>query len=363
MHITFLTRKYPPQTGGMETFSWQLYHHLPVPHTIINAGRRQLDIVWVLPTLLWRAWRVRGRTDVYHLGDAVLAPLAPWLKWLTHKPVVVTVHGLELVYRHRLLQWLISWGLAAVDEFVCVSEYTATLLHARDVDRDHITVIAHGVLPKKILDRVTAKKKLLTHLPAGRKESRLHNTPTILLSVGRLVPRKGVAWFVDAVMPLLNQLNIRLVIVSTGPEQAAIEKIITTHQLSERVTLLGKVDDQLLQTCYAGADIFIMPNHHLPHDAEGFGFVAIEAAAAGLPVLAANVDGIPSAIHDGANGLLLPPGDTSAWVEAITHWTTHPEALTRLGQLARTYTLTTFVWEQVATDYVGVFKKAANVHD
>lgn len=355
MHVLFLTRKFPPQTGGMETFSWQLTHHWIGDNTVIARGRRQIDIFWVAPVLLYHAWRLRRSADLYHLGDAVLSPLAPLMKRFTGKPVVVTVHGLELTYEKagKIYHRLIDWGMRGIDHFVCVSSFTAELLRTRGIDDKMISVIRHGVVAPSHFSS-SSRRLLLASL--GEKDAEALQQRLVLLTVGRLVKRKGVEWFIRNVLPKIKHLNPLYLVTSTGPEEQSVKKAITELHLRDSVRMLGRVDSKRLRQLYSDADIFVMPNISVPNDVEGFGFVAVEAAAHGLPVIAANLEGIPDAIHDKKNGMLFPAGDSQACADLIIHWHAHPEERHAFGRQARDYTLAHFRWEDVAKRYAEIFE-------
>lgn len=356
MHVVFLTRKFPPAKGGMETFSWQLTQHFPTKKTVIHYGRKKSDIIWAAPLLLLRGILISKRASLFHLGDLVLGPIAPLLKWFTHKPIVVTVHALELTYgKGTPFYTLIQWSLksSAIDQFVAVSHYTAGLLQQRGVAPEKIVVIPHGVVPPPDISDEDARQKIADLLPNSITDT--HSRP-LLLTVGRLVQRKGVAWFIEHVLPRILDLNPLYLVVSDGPDQERIKQTIETQKLQNYVQMLGKISDEALLNMYAGSDMFITPNIPLDGDAEGFGFVSIEAAAAGLPVLASNIEGIPDAIHDGRNGKLMTPGDAAAYEEAIRYWCTHPDERKKFGQSAQQYTLATFQWQHIAEQYKTLFE-------
>lgn len=341
----------------METFSWELTQGFPEPKTVIHYGHKQRDIIWAAPLLLVRGVSLRSRASLFHLGDLVLGPIAPLFKRMTGKPIVVTVHALELTYNNwgKRYHSLINWCLPSIDHFVAVSEYTAELLRGRGVPSSKITVIPHGVTPPAERDHTQAREQI------ARVYTLETNRPW-LLTVGRLVRRKGVAWFVEHVLPQLTDLNPLYLIVSTGPDREHIEQIIRANQLEPYTRLLGSVSDEALQQLYAGADIFVMPNIPVDHDAEGFGFVAIEAAAAGLPVIASRLEGIHSAIHHGQNGMLIESGNATEYEQRIRNWITTPEHRTAFGRTARAYTLNTFSWSTIIKRYHDLFTQINSTH-
>jgi glycosyltransferase involved in cell wall biosynthesis len=341
----------------METFSWQLTQHWKGDHTVIARGKRQRDIFWVAPVLLYHAWRLRRSADVFHLGDGVLAPLAPCIRALTRKPVVITVHGLEVTYAHAgpFYPHLIAWGLRATTHIVCVSQFTAFLLRERGIAESRITVIPHGVVAPETMQRALARQTVA---------SRAEMSPTaldhhyVLLTVGRLVKRKGVAWFIENVLPRIRDLKPLYIVTSTGPDAEHIRRIVQSKELDAVVKLVGKVSPETLAHLYAGADVFVMPNISVPHDVEGFGFVPVEAAAHGLPVVASRLEGIPDAIHDQKNGMLYTPNDPAACAALLRTWHEHPAVRTAFGEQARAYTREHFRWEDVVQQYAVVFSNA-----
>lgn len=352
MHILFLTRKFLPERGGMETFSAQLTQHYSGAKTIVAYSTQQKDIWWVAALLFVRGLFGSRRASVLHLGDLVLAPVGVLIKKLTGKPIVVTVHGLELTYPNPTLRRLIDWSLPSIDHFVAVSQHTASIVKERGVAEERISVIPHGVIPPSIIAHAEARQQIAAALSVSPAaiESKL-----LITTVGRLIKRKGVAWFIANVLPALKALNPLYLVASDGPERADIERVIRVHQMQDYVRLLGRVDDAGLQSLYYGSDLFVFPNISVPGDAEGFGFVAVEAAAAGLPVIASRIDGIPDAIHHEQNGLLVAPGEAAGYIEAITYWAHHPIQRRRFGETARAYTVEHFRWEHVAKQYQELF--------
>lgn len=349
MRITFLTRKFPPSTGGMETFSYELTTAYSDSKRIIHYGQKQWHILWAAPLLLLHGLFVARTTDVYHIGDLVLGPVGALLRRLTGKPVVVTAHALELTHGSSLLRRLINWSLPSLDRIVAVSTFTVDLLRQRGVPADRIEQISHGVHAPAQTDAATSRNTICTSFTIDPER-------LLLVSVGRLVKRKGVEWFIRTVLPQIHDLQPQLLIASRGPEYEAIHSAIEETEQQDYAQLLGYVDAELLPHLYAGADIVVMPNIPVENDAEGFGFVAIEAAAHGAPLLASNLEGIPSAIHHEQNGLLLPAEDADAWEDAIRQWHADPSGRRAFATSARSYTVETFQWSQVAQQYQSVFE-------
>jgi glycosyltransferase involved in cell wall biosynthesis len=133
----------------------------------------------------------------------------------------------------------------------------------------------------------------------------------IVGSVGWLTSVKGHRFLVDALAMLKNEHhNLHLVIIGTGEQYGALLRRAEQAGISHVVHLLGHRED--IESCMAGFDSFVLPSLN-----EGMGRALIEAMAAGLPVIASRVGGIPALVDDGKNGLLVPAGDSAALADAI----------------------------------------------
>ena len=151
--------------------------------------------------------------------------------------------------------------------------------------------------------------------------------PATLLSVGRFRPPKDFTSLIRA-MAALEPGTARLRIAGDGPDRPAIEQEIATLGLHETVELLGtRADvDELL----AAADVFVLSS-----DSEGLPMSVLEAMAAGLPVIASAVGGVPELVADKETGALVPPRDSQALAAAIREIAGDPQLRDRLGQAGR----------------------------
>ncbi len=304
--LLFVTRKYPPAEGGMEEFSFQFFRSYPGAKWLV-ANTRCSD--WYLPILVLRAlraaWRTRGRVGRIHLGDALLAPMAPLLGWLSRAPVSVTVHGLDLTFGVPGYPRLIGAALRRVrGGVIAVSGNTAEIAAERGV---HAVVVWNGV----DLSRFTRLRGRIASRN-DRDALRLPHDARVVATVGRLVHRKGAAWFAERVMPLLPA-DVIYVISGDGPDRERLERLAA---LDPRIRVLGRLSDTDVDRLLTTADLFVTPNLPVQRDPEGFGIAAAEAAAAGLPVLVADVDGLVEMAR--ACGIpTVPAADAGLWAAAI----------------------------------------------
>jgi glycosyltransferase involved in cell wall biosynthesis len=336
----FVTRKYPPRIGGMELLSWELTTRIAKRRrTRVLALRR--GSVW-LPFFLVRsavailANGALGRIAILHLGDPVLAPLGRLAKQFKI-PACVTVHGLDVTYTHPLYRLWLRTFFADLDAYICISSAARDAAIASGAPAARTSIVGIGVAP--------------TSGVAAKREADL------LLFVGRLVPRKGLEWFVRMVMPRLVQRRpgVRLAIIGAGPERATIRNAAAALSVEDRIEWLGALPDAERSRWFARAALCILPNVRVPGDIEGYGIVALEAAAAGCPLIASNLEGLRDAIVDGEGGRLVATEDTGEWIAAITELLDDPIRAEAAGARARAWVRAERDWESVCDRYEVIF--------
>jgi glycosyltransferase involved in cell wall biosynthesis len=355
--ILFITRKYPPSVGGMQNLSYRLTTRIAGRRDarIIAWGGSQRYLPFFIVVAFFRALAnglVYG-VDLIHLGDPALGALGLVLGGIFRVPVVVTVHGLDVVYPNRLYQWVTSRVLRRLDRIVAISNAAQTECLKRGARLDRCSVVTIGVDPPPIVlptraearDRLTASYGLTL---VGRD---------VLLTTGRLVRRKGVAWFVDEVLPKIVKVRPETVylVVGVGPEEARIRAAIEQRRMMGHVRLLGKVSNATLWDAYRACDLFVMPNIRVKGDLEGFGLVAIEAGLAERFVVASDLEGIRDAIIPSKNGALVSPDDSAAFSRAIANQLANRPGLDELGVSARAFAIDRFSWPRIVDDYLRIF--------
>ncbi len=172
----------------------------------------------------------------------------------------------------------------------------------------------------------------------------------MILSVSRLAQYKGHETVMRAVSLLGGRFPVSYVIVGDGPGRQSLEGSAQRLGIQDHVHFAGKIPDHELPSFYAMADVFVLCTEERKHEAsvEGFGVVFLEAAAAGLPVVATRAGGIPDAVADGETGFLVPPGDAPAVAEAIGMIFRDDSLALRMGQAGRQRVLDRFNWENTA---------------
>lgn len=348
MKVLFITRAYPPVVGGMENFSYQLTSRLSErleAKIVANRyGKRALPffIPYALIKSLWLARDV----DLVHLGDPVVSIVGYLLKKIYKLPVVVNLHGLDLLYPSlRYQKYFAKYG-KDFDLYISISRETEKIAHKKGITKT--TIIPVGIdAPKQLPLYGKRDIEKATGISVGDRP--------VLITVGRLIKRKGVRWFVRRVMPKLSP-EVLYLVVGEGQRRELIERSIKKNGLEDRVKLLGRVDDKTLDILYSAADLFIMPNIRVKYDREGFGMVAAEAAVHGLTVVASGIEGIQDAIQDGKNGYLVPTGDINGFLTRINALLDDTKGRKAFGQQAKGYTMDRYGWEKVTDKYMQEFE-------
>jgi glycosyltransferase involved in cell wall biosynthesis len=181
-------------------------------------------------------------------------------------------------------------------------------------------------------------------------EDHVPNDPPVILSVGRLVEKKGFPDLLRAAAALRRRgCRFRLEIHGEGPERPALAAAVVELGLEDDVHLLPAVARNALATAYRRADVFALtPFVTSSGDRDGIPNVLVEAMASGLPAVTTTVGGIPELVDHGRNGLLAPPGDVDAVTDHLAHVLGDPATRERLGAGARATVLERFDDRQAA---------------
>ncbi len=357
LRILFISRAHGLNAGGMERLSHHILSeyqqnpritvhalvHRPVTHRSLFIHR--LSSLCFTLSLIPRALFLARTVDAVHLGDPVLALIGRLIQLVWHKPIAVTVHGLDITYPHAIYQSYLRSFFTQFNAYFPISTHTAKLLQSFNLTGS-VTIIQPGTD-----DWFTPHE--YTHSDLSQFLGRSITNQVILLTIGRLVPRKGHLWFIQKVLPSLPPHTL-YVIAGIGPEYSTLRVYLDQHpEISQQVCLSGRVSDQNLRLLYNTADAFIEPNISTQNDSEGFGLVLLEAAMCGLPVFAADLEGIRDAITPNQNGTLLPSAQAQIWIDTLFGFINHPYK----NSHARKYTLTHFNWSYVSNKYIHALKQ------
>ena len=172
---------------------------------------------------------------------------------------------------------------------------------------------------------------------------------TVLIFVGRLDAVKGVDVLIRAVSILNEKMDtIHLLIVGDGAIRSELEALTTKLNLSDKVSFLGTRRD--IPSLLRLADIKVMPSYW-----EGLPVSAIEAMAAGIPVIASNVEGLNEVVRESVTGILVPPGNPEMLAKAIVRCAANPQLCEEMGKNGKKVAMRDFSFQRMITSYKHLF--------
>ena len=286
-----------------------------------------------------RTWRPR----VILAGHVYLAPLAWLLARRTRRPFVVFAYGQEVwragrpMGQPRLDDALRGGALRAAAAVLVPGRFTAGLLDDWGVAPERIACIPFGAEPRPPVSPSSGAS---------------------LLSVARLVPRKGIDTVIASLPRLASHVEYR--VVGRGPDEARLRRLAETVGVAERVHFLGRVDEAQLAAEYQRCALFVLPARRTADgQLEGYGLVYFEAAAWGRAVVAGRSGGEVDAVVDGQTGLLVDARSMPHVAHAISTLLADPARRTALGAAGRARVATTHNWQQAAAAVDAILERLA----
>jgi len=168
----------------------------------------------------------------------------------------------------------------------------------------------------------------------------------VILTVGRLTPRKGIDTVIRALPSVIERVpNAVYMVVGEGEDRERLEALARETGVEDHVLFEGSVPFSQLPSTYNLCDVFVTPSRSAPPSVEGFGIVFLEANACGKPVIGARSGGIPDAIVDGETGLLVEPDDEPGLAEALVSLLSNPERCRALGEAGRARVEQACTWD------------------
>ncbi|MBX3314965.1 MAG: glycosyltransferase family 4 protein [Actinobacteria bacterium] len=362
MKHLLVTNDFPPKIGGIQSYLWELWRRLPPDEAVVlttpyagsaafdrEAGLRieRIDRPVMLPT---RALRDRIRALAAEI-DADLVLLDPALPLGHLGPDLglrygLVLHGAEVTVPGRVAgpRNVLARTLRGADLIVAAGGYPADegeLAAGRGLP---VVVVPPGVdvdrfVPLSAADRLGARARF------GVADDDL-----VVVSVSRLVPRKGFDVLIEAAATLAaRHPNLRVLIGGSGRDAARLQRLAA--DTGAPVTFLGRVDDDDLPALYGCADVFSMAcrNRWFGLEQEGFGIVFLEAAACGVPQIAGRSGGAAEAVEDGVTGVVVAdPSSSDQVVTALDRLLADPERRRWMGDAGRRRAVEEFAYDVLA---------------
>lgn len=326
------------ETGGVRR-AWRLLSAYRRATQAVLAGRRWDLILCHHPLPLWAV--------MHRLPAAIPVVSVFHSPWAEEYRVL---HGDRASWAGRQVRaWIEGEALTRSARVVTLSRYMREEAAARyPALADRIDVVPGGVDLTRyafVADPASARAALDLGIP-------FLPTAFWVTTVRRHVPRTGVDTLIRAVARIAADApNLRLVVGGTGPCEAAYRTLAAEVGLSDRVFFTGFLPDEKLAALLGASDLFVLPSRVL----EGFGLATLEAMAAGTPVLATPVGGIPEILDPFSPDLLAESWDDAALARALLTWYGRRERLIRLRPSCRQYVEARYGWDRVRQDLERTF--------
>lgn len=336
--VLFITRNFPPMIGGMEHLIYNCAIQVSARFraTVVGppggeafvggkltyvAARARKPLLLSLLSSLFHAFprSITQRPETVFCGSGLVAPIGYMCGRLIGAKCVVYLHGLDIVVDSWMYQKIFIPIIRRFDLVITNSDSSFQSAIERQIPESKLKILYPGTDVPGYYPEKASSFKL---------ERGLNDCPT-LLYIGRITKRKGLLEFVEnCAVPLLHyfpDLKILIVgedavnsIAANDPVIARLQNYVQEHSLEENFVFFGETTDrEIISQAYWSTDLVIFPVHLLPNDIEGFGMVAVEAAAHGIPTVAFRVGGLVNSVDDGTSGILVDYPDYDAFTQAI----------------------------------------------
>jgi len=361
MKTLLFTLEFPPYKGGVSNVYGNLAAYWPIGESLVILDNNDQSLLKPGKFLSWLpAYGILKRKiekssiDYVLVGQILpLGTLTWFLSLFRPLKYAVYLHGMDLTFalkspRKKILAYLI---LRRAAKIISVNSCVARKVREFFPEfTDKIEVINPGI----VSGAPFTKEGELASLNElyGIKDK------TVLLSIGRLVKRKGF----DMVLRALSELpeteinNLVYFIAGVGADEQYL-RLLVPDKLKKQIIFLGQITDEEKWVWLKRCDLFIMPSREIDGDFEGFGIVYLEANLSGKPVIAGESGGVGDAVIDGYNGLLVNPEDIFSIKGAIVRLMNDPALRNKLGEQGRVRAINEFNWEKQVSKLINAIRK------
>jgi len=360
MKTLLFTLEYPPFNGGVANYYGNLASHWPLGENFLVLNNNHDELIKKRRFLAW--WpaflalkRKVAKNDIDYTLVGQILPLglvAYLLSWLRPFRYAVFLHGLDF-----------SWSLKTPRKKMA----TALILRRADKIIAANSYVAEQV--KKLFPRLANKVMIVNPGVFGAAPnmvaSEIENLKqkynlvgkTALLSLGRLVKRKGVDRVIKALAEMTPEQVDKFIylVAGSGPELKYLKSLVP-RRLFNKIIFLGEITEAEKWLWLSACDIFIMPSRDIAGDFEGFGIVYLEANLCGKPVIAGNSGGVRDAVLDNVTGLIADSENVQDIKEKILELAADPLKQKTLGQAGKDRVVAEFSWEKQAARIAQVLK-------
>ncbi len=363
--ILCVTNDFGPRAGGIETFIIGLIERMPKDSVIVYTSAQDksepYDQQWLddygvevirdkarilLPTpgvayCVRALIKDRGIKTAFFGAAAPLGLLAPVLRRAGIKRIIALTHGHEVWWSKV---WPFTWAMKSiarnVDHLTYLGEFTGRAI-SRTINssaQSAMVKIAPGIDTEHFAPSDSSALK--SQLAIKDKK--------VIVSVGRLVHRKGQDVLIEAMPQILSKIpKAHLLLIGEGPYRQYLEKRAKDLEIDSHITFIGRVMYSDLPKYICLGEVFVMPSRSrlAGLEVEGLGIVYLEASACGLPVIAGNSGGAPDAVIDGVTGVVVDGKDQHVIATSIVNLLEDQEKAREMGRNGREWVINQWRWE------------------
>jgi len=374
-----VTLDFYPKIGGVANYYFNLCQNLPQDKIVVLTEeqrdkntttqeyknnresafnfriiREKLMARWCWPRwwpMIFKIGRISRKEKIGRLWAGDIWPtglVIYFISIFSGRPYIISVHGRDLLLakKNKLKEFLVKIILKQAKTITVNSQSTGRIAEGFGIGQEQIKVIYPGISKQedKNTGRQEYKNKIIKkHNLVGKK---------ILLSIGRLVERKGFDKVIEA-MPKIGEKveDLIYVIAGEGPDWGRLEKITRRQEykkIRENIVFTGQASEEEKWAWLDLCDVFIMPARETKDDIEGFGIVYLEAAMAGKPVIAGKSGGASEAIIDGETGILVNSENHEEIAGAIIKLFKNDGLRNKIGEYGRQRALEEFNWIKIS---------------
>lgn len=363
--ILCVTNDFGPRAGGIETFIIGLIERMPKDSVIVYTSAQDksepYDQQWLdnygvevirdkarilLPTpgvayCIRALIKDRGIKTAFFGAAAPLGLLAPVLRRAGIKRIIALTHGHEVWWSKV---WPFTWAMKSiarnVDHLTYLGEFTRRAI-SRTINssaQSAMVKIAPGIDTEHFAPSDSSELKS----QLGLKDKK------VIVSVGRLVHRKGQDVLIEAMPQILSKIpEAHLLLIGEGPYRQYLEKRAKDLEIDSHITFIGRVMYSDLPKYICLGEVFVMPSRSrlAGLEVEGLGIVYLEASACGLPVIAGDSGGAPDAVIDGVTGVVVDGKDQHVIATSIVNLLEDQEKAREMGRNGREWVINQWRWE------------------
>jgi phosphatidyl-myo-inositol dimannoside synthase len=374
MKFLLTTLEYFPFKGGVSNYYTNLVYYWPKAGQIFVLNNNSNELLCRHGFLKWRKaiFAIKNfvlKNEIDHVIIGHVLPLGTAM-FIVSKIIKikysVVLHGMDLslATRNRWKRFITRLILERADKIITPNHYTAKMcakfLSREKLDfMDKIKVVNPGV--KDFSDFNQGEESEL-RAQSIRENNNLGDS-LLLFSLGRLVKRKGVDKVILALKLIYQKypdINLEYIIAGKGPDEEYLKQLVKTElgdKFSNKVKFVGEISEKEKWSLFSMIDIFIMPARNISGDFEGFGIVYLEANLCGKAVIAGNSGGVPDAVQNNVNGLLVDPENEEEIAQAILKLCSDKQWREKLGDQGRQRALIKFTWKNQVESFFDFLNK------